>query len=226
MIRRPPRSTLFPYTTLFRSDRIGAVLWYSDLRRFTQVADQVEPELLIPFLNDYADAIISSIHEAGGDVLKLIGDGMLAVFQADDAQDACRSALRAHRLARERVETLNTERRGRGLPTTTAYLGLHIGEVFYGNIGSRDRLDFTVVGPAVNEVSRIAALCRSVERELLLSSAFFAAASTADQECLVSVGRYALRGVNRPQELFTLDPSGMEAEEPEQAPIGRANPNC
>src|SRR3712207_8226958 len=74
MIRRPPRSTLFPYTTLFRSDRIGAVLWYSDLRRFTQVADQVEPELLIPFLNDYADAIITSIHEAGGDVLKLIGD--------------------------------------------------------------------------------------------------------------------------------------------------------
>src|SRR5215208_5479644 len=88
-------------------------------------------------------------HEAGGDVLKLIGDGTLAVFQADDAQEPCRSALRAHCLARDRLETLNTERRARRLPTTTAYLGLHVGEVFHGNIGSRDRLDFTAVGPAV-----------------------------------------------------------------------------
>ncbi len=136
------------------ADRIGAVLWFSDLRHFTRVADQVEPELLIPFLNDYADAIISSIHEAGGDVLKLIGDGTLAVFQADDAQEACRGALAAHDVARNRLENLNRERRARGLPTTTAYLGLHIGEVFYGNIGSRDRLDFTVVGPAVNAVDQ------------------------------------------------------------------------
>src|SRR5215212_9663845 len=188
------------------ADRIGAVLWFSDLRNFTRVADQVEPELLIPFLNDYADAIISSIHEAGGDVLKLIGDGTLAVFQADDAEAACRCALRAHRLARDRLETLNAERRARGLPTTTAYLGLHIGEVFYGNIGSRDRLDFTVVGPAVNEVSRIAALCRSVERGVLLSTAFCSAAAPEDRAGFVSVGRYALRGVARPQDLFTLDP--------------------
>src|SRR5215210_1186814 len=92
------------------ADRIGAVLWFSDLRHFTQVADHVEPELLIPFLNDYADAIISSIHEAGGDVLKLIGDGTLAVFQAGDAQEACRGALSAHRLARSRLENLNRER--------------------------------------------------------------------------------------------------------------------
>jgi adenylate cyclase len=89
---------------------------------------------------------------------------------------------------------------------TEAYLGLHIGEVFYGNIGSRDRLDFTVVGPAVNEVSRIAALCRSVERDVLTSSTFFAAASEQEQAQLVSVGRYALKGVNRPRELFTRDP--------------------
>jgi adenylate cyclase len=189
------------------ADRIGAVLWFSDLRHFTQVADQVEPELLIPFLNDYADAIISSIHEGGGDVLKLIGDGTLAVFQADDAQEACRGALSAHRLARSRLENLNEERRARGLPTTTAYLGLHVGEVFYGNIGSRDRLDFTVVGPAVNEASRIAALCRSVEREVLLSTAFCTAAAPQERAGFVSVGRYALRGVARPQELFTLDPT-------------------
>jgi adenylate cyclase len=115
---------------------------------------------------------------------------------------------------RSRIGALNRTRKAANLPVADAYLGLHIGEVFYGNIGSQDRLDFTVVGPAVNEVSRISALCRSVERDVLVSSAFFAAAATAERECLVSVGRYALRGVNRPQELFTLDPSWMQAEEP------------
>ena len=84
------------------------------------------------------------------------------------------------------------------------YLGLHIGEVFYGNIGSKERLDFTVVGVAVNEVSRIASLCRSVDQPVLVSFAFASAAGESRNR-LVSVGRYALRGVSRPQELFTLD---------------------
>jgi adenylate cyclase len=85
--------------------------------------------------------------------------------------------------------------------------GLHVGEVFYGNIGSKDRLDFTVVGPAVNEVSRIATMCRSAERNVLLSAAFVEAVAEAERSRLVSVGRYALRGVERPQELFTLVPA-------------------
>jgi adenylate cyclase len=84
------------------------------------------------------------------------------------------------------------------------YLGLHVGEVFYGNIGSKDRLDFTVVGPAVNEASRIAAMCRSVDQPVLISSTF-AAAIGEPKSRLVSVGRYALRGVGRPQDLFTFD---------------------
>ena len=208
------------------TDRIQAVLWFSDLRSFTHITETADPEQIIPFLNDYSEAIISSICEAGGDVLKLIGDGTLAIFKEEDPSLACRCALKAEQLMRSRIGALNRVRTAANLPVADAYLGLHIGEVFYGNIGSQDRLDFTVVGPAVNEVSRIAALCRSVERDVLVSSAFFAAASTAEQECLVSVGRYALRGVNRPQELFTRDPSWMEAEEPAQAPIGRANPNC
>jgi adenylate cyclase len=84
------------------------------------------------------------------------------------------------------------------------YLGLHFGEVFFGNIGSEARLDFTVVGPAVNEVSRIAAMCRSVDQTLLVSSRF--AEAVGREECrLVSVGRYALRGVGRPQDLYTLE---------------------
>ena len=91
------------------------------------------------------------------------------------------------------------------MPVTRFYLGLHVGDVFYGNIGSVDRLDFTVVGPAVNETSRIAAMCRSLDQDVLLSSAFAQAAGKSRSR-LVSVGRYALRGVQRPQELYTLDP--------------------
>ena len=99
------------------------------------------------------------------------------------------------------------ERRAAGShPVTSVYLGLHIGEVFYGNIGSDDRLDFTVVGPAVNEASRIAAMCRSVDRSVVLSSEFAASTPEPERSNLVSVGRYALRGVGRAEELFTIDP--------------------
>ena len=130
-------------------------------------------------------------------------------FKAEDPAQACGCALAAEELMRSKIRALNDGRVSRGLPVTEAYLGLHIGEVFYGNIGSQDRLDFTVVGPAVNEVSRIAALCRSVERDVLISSAFASVASDGERAQLVSVGRYALRGVNRPQELFTRDPEPM-----------------
>jgi adenylate cyclase len=187
------------------AERISAVLWFSDLRGFTRIADIAAPHEVLPFLNDYADAIISSVHEAGGDVLKLIGDGTLAIFEADEPGEACASALKAEALMRARVAAVNAGRSSRGLPTTGAYLGLHIGEVFYGNIGSKDRLDFTVVGPAVNETSRIAALCRSVEKDILISSAFAAASPPEHRAHLVSVGRYALRGVERAQDLFTLE---------------------
>ena len=116
--------------------------------------------------------MITAIHEAGGDVLKLIGDGTLAIFRADDPAEACRRALKAEELLRARVKELNERRRAEERPITSVYVGLHIGEVFYGNIGSVDRLDFTVVGPAVNETSRIASMCRSVDRPVLVSSAF------------------------------------------------------
>jgi adenylate cyclase len=188
------------------ADRIQAVLWFSDLRNYTRISDSAEPEQIIPLLNDYADAIISAIHENGGDVLKLIGDGALAIFTADDSARACQAALAAAAAARRAVADVNRRRTAASEPTTNMYLGLHIGEVFYGNIGSKERLDFTVVGPAVNEVSRIASMCRSVDQPLLVSSAF-AAAIGEPKKLLVSVGRYALRGVGRPQDLYTIDPS-------------------
>jgi adenylate cyclase len=187
------------------AERIDAVLWFSDLRGYTRITDTAAPEQIIPLLNDYADAVISAIHEEGGEVLKLIGDGTLAIFQAADRDRACRCALAAAASARNRITALNLTRGAQRLPITQIYLGLHVGEVFYGNVGSKDRLDFTVVGPAVNEASRIAAMCRSVDQHVLLSSAF-AAAAGSDRKRLISVGRYALRGVGRPQELFTLEP--------------------
>ena len=118
---------------------------------------------------------------------------------------ACDAALAAAVAARQGVIKLNKRRVADGLPITEMYLGLHVGEVFYGNVGSTERLDFSVIGPAVNEVSRIAAMCRSVEQPMLVSAAFAGVGN--NQRRLVSVGRYALRGVGAAQELFTLDPS-------------------
>jgi adenylate cyclase len=185
------------------AERIDAVVWFSDLRGFTRITDTT-PEQAIPLLNDYSDVIVSAIHEHRGDVLKLIGDGTLAIFTAKDRTHACGAALSAAIAAREGVAELNGRRASDGKPITDMYLGLHVGEVFYGNVGSRERLDFTVIGPAVNEASRIAAMCRSVDQPVLMSSAF--AEVDGIRHRLVSVGRYALRGVAQPQELYTFDP--------------------
>jgi adenylate cyclase len=189
-----------------RAEMINAVLWFSDMRGYTSISESASPDQILPLLNDYADAVISAIHDAGGDVLKLVGDGTLAIFNADDASAACRSALQAETDLRQRLALLNERRTADGQPVTSIYLGLHIGDVFYGNIGSRNRLDFTVIGPAVNEVNRIASMCRSVDRHLLISSDFVRALPLSERDTLVSVGRYALRGSQRPQELFTRIP--------------------
>jgi adenylate cyclase len=188
------------------TERINAVLWFSDLRSSTAISESISPDEIIPLLNDYAEASIDAIYEAGGDVLKLIGDGVLAIFTGADMGVARHAALRAEHRFRLNIRKLNARRAGEGRPVTSAYVGLHVGEVFYGNIGSEDRLDFTVVGPAVNEVSRIASMCRSVDRELLASSEFCEGLDDEGRRYLVSTGRYALRGIGRAQDLFTLDP--------------------
>lgn len=186
------------------ADRIDAALWFSDLRGYTKITDTSAPEQIIPMLNDYADSAISAIHQQGGDVLKLIGDGILAVFRADDPTAACKMAITAAVEARKANAVLNQRRKAEGLPVTEMYLGLHTGQVFFGNIGSKDRLDFTIVGPAVNETSRIATMCRSVDQPLLVSQRFADCLGDAGPG-LVSVGRYALRGVGAPQDLYTID---------------------
>src|SRR5207253_5986333 len=116
------------------AEKISAVLWYSDLRGFTSITDHAPPQQIIPFLNGYAEAVISSVYDNGGDVLKLIGDGTLAIFTASPAA-SCGSALAAQAALDERLIELNRRRARDNLPTTEVYLGLHVGEVFYGNIG-------------------------------------------------------------------------------------------
>src|SRR5215475_8482459 len=194
------------------TERINAVLWFSDLRGSTKISESIGPDEIIPFLNDYADASIEAIHEAGGDVLKLIGDGVLAIFTGEDMAVARRAALSAEHSFRLNMLELNDRRAREGRPVTTAYVGLHVGEVFYGNIGSEERLDFTVVGPAVNEVSRIASMCNSIDREFLASSEFCKGLDAPGRRYLVSTGRYALRGIGRAQDLYTLDPDIADNE--------------
>ncbi len=181
---------------------IEAVLWSSDLDGFTRIADTTRPDRLMAFLNAYTEVLVDVVGRHGGDVLKFMGDGILAIFR--DA-DAAARALDAAIAARHAVRELSSTRRDAGEPVTDFHLGLHRGEVLYGNIGSAGRLDFTVIGPSVNEVARIVAMCHSLDRRVVVSKAFALTAGTARGR-LVSLGRYALRGVGRTQELFTIDP--------------------
>lgn len=188
-----------------RTETVRAVLWYSDLEGFTRIADTAPGAELIAFLNDYAEIVVAQIHAHGGQVLKFVGDGVLAMFPMRDDAAPCARALDAARSMLAAIDRLGAERAAADRLVTGIHLALHVGEVLYGNIGSRDRLDFTVVGPAVNEVARIESLCRSLEQRVIVSSAFAAEAGAARGR-LVSLGRYALKGVRRPEELFTLDP--------------------
>jgi len=190
---------------------VRTVLWFSDLVDFTRLADSLLREHLLDLLNSYADCLVGIVHDHGGEVLKFMGDGILAVFS--EADSVCERALDAAVSAWAAIARLNRERSAAGLPVTGFTLALHEGEVLSGNVGSRERLDFTVVGPAVNEVHRISSMSRSLDQPMLVSATFAAACGT-HRERLVSVGRYALKGVGRPQELFTIDLSGPALDHP------------
>ena len=189
-----------------RAECIRAVVWYSDLVGFTRIADAHDSQAVLAMLNDYAEAQVEAIEAHGGHVLKFIGDGLLAIFPDRDESNACERALDAAAGARRRLDALNATRRAAGLPVSDAHVALHIGELLYGNVGSPRRLDFTVLGAAVNEAARIEALCGSLDQHVIVSSAFAQAAGDAARGRLVSLGRYAMKGVARPQELYTLDP--------------------
>src|SRR4029077_12343654 len=123
-----------------------------------------------------------------------------------DMVQACRRSLDAAANLRDRIATLNVRRAAHGMPVTGTHIALHVGELLYGNLGSPRRLDFTVLGPAVNEAASIESFCASLEQAIIVSTAFAEASGQARRR-LVSVGRYAMKGIARRQELFTLDPA-------------------
>jgi adenylate cyclase len=188
-----------------RAEPLHAVVWFSDLVGFTRISDNISPEHLLSLLNDYAQAQVEEIEAHEGHVMKFIGDGILAIFPDPDTTKACTRALDAAVKMRQRIAAMNVRRSEFGLPVTDTHLALHAGELLYGNLGGPRRLDFTVLGSAVNEAARIEALCASLDQKIIVSWAFAEAAGEARSR-LVSLGRYAMKGVARPQELFTLDP--------------------
>jgi adenylate cyclase len=188
-----------------RAEPIRAVVWFSDLVGFTRISDNASADQVLSLLNDYAQAQVEAIEAHGGHVLKFMGDGILAMFPDNDTTIACARALDAAAAMRRRIAALNARREASGLPVTDTHLALHTGELLYGNLGGARRLDFTVLGAAVNEAARIEALCASLDQTVVVSWAFAEAAGEARRR-LVSLGRYAMKGIARPQELFTLDP--------------------
>jgi adenylate cyclase len=182
-------------------EAIRAVIWFSDLRGFTALTDSVARDKVIALLNDYFETMVEVVAAKGGEALKFMGDGMLAIFELgalEDPADRCAAALRAARAAAEKIATRNLLRRAAHDPEIEFGLALHLGEVSYGNIGAPTRLDFTVIGPAVNQASRLEKLGHELRRPVVTSASFAAALA----QPLESLGRHILRGVSEPQEVF------------------------
>jgi adenylate cyclase len=183
--------------------RLSAVVFFADLRGFTRLADETTGESLLSGLNDFLGDLTEAIETQGGQVLKFLGDGLLAIFklEGEEPSGVCGDALAAAKAALTSNATLNAQRRVSGKPALDLDVALHLGELMYGNVGSSHRLDFTVIGPAVNEASRIESLCEPLGQHLLISESF----ARAFDRPLRSLGRHQLRGVAKPQELFSLD---------------------
>ncbi len=188
---------------------LRAVLWYADIRSFTRVSDVSPGHQIVDMLDDVFETMTAALRSRGGQVLKFIGDAMLATIACDDSDrnEACRSALDAAEEAMRALDERNMLRASLGLPTVEVDLALHVGEVLYGNVGAADRLDFTVIGPAVNEVARMEKLCDALDRRIVVSAPFAAAAGDCDGR-LVPLGSFPLRGVSEPKIIYGL------AEEP------------
>lgn len=184
--------------------RIEAAILYADLRGFTNFADEAEPEEVIRRLNGVFDCLGEAVREAGGDILKFLGDGVLAVFLAGSSLEAAASAaFGAACKARDRTAALSASETAAGHTPLPLDMALHAGELTYGNIGAAERLDYTVIGPAVNEATRLEALCKQLGVSILISESFARATPNLAGR-LRSMGQHRLRGVREAQEVFAL----------------------
>ncbi len=184
-------------------EMIEAAIWFADLRGFTLLSEQSPIPVVLTHLNAWFGIIGEVVEAHGGEVLKFIGDAVLAIFPNSGEHDrmaACRRALAAAQEFCRRSEAENVLRRSSGSPPLEHGLALHVGEVAYGNVGASRRLDFTVIGPAVNRASRLLDLAKRLNRPVLVSHAL---AREVDHP-LVDLGRHRLRDVEKPQRVFTL----------------------
>ena len=180
-------------------ETIRAVIWLCDLRGFTALSESLPRDVLMSTLNAYFGAMAGAVEEQDGEILKFIGDALLAIFPvAADGAVACRSALEAAAEARAALADVNRSRVAEGLPAIACGIALHVGDVLYGNVGSETRLDFTVIGPAVNLTARIESLCKETGHSLLLSSDFVSLSGVPAR----SVGAFRLKGVGEEQQVF------------------------
>ncbi len=182
---------------------IDAALWFSDLRDFTHLTETLKPDQVLKMLNDYFEFIAAAVTARGGEILRFVGDAMLIVFPIDARQDAsaaCRAALDAALDARGTLGALNHLRRRHGEPPIEFGVGLNLGEVIYGNVGAPDRLDFTVMGPAVNRTARLESLTKPLDRSILFSREF----ADCIEQPVVALGEHEMKGVAGPQAVFGL----------------------
>jgi adenylate cyclase len=191
------------------TEAIHAAIWLSDMRGFTMLADTLPPQQLVDLLNRYFDCQVPAIHERGGEVLKYMGDGLLAIFPIGAERDfvsVCAAALAAGRTARDNIADLHVAEDG---PALRFGLALHVGDVLFGNIGSGNRLDFTCIGPAVNLAARLEKLAGRLGRTVLASEDFV---DHCGDDGLQPVGRFAVAGFAAEQMVYGLDDEGKESQ--------------
>jgi adenylate cyclase len=190
------------------TETIHAVIWLSDMRGFTSMVDRLPPQMLVDLLNRYFDCQVPAILKHGGEVLKFIGDGLLAIFPLAegtvDAREACDRALAAAREAQVNIDAIDTSTNMGHAHGIHFGLALHLGEVLYGNIGSGNRLDFTCIGPAVNLAARLEKLAAGLGRTIIVSAEF----AQHSQVALEPLGEFAVAGFGAAQRTFGL-PGGF-----------------
>jgi adenylate cyclase len=184
---------------------IQAAILFADIRGFTELSENLPGDEVIELLNNYFESVIEPVEGHGGQVLKLIGDGVLAIFplRRGGVKPACFAAVTAAMAAFANLAEVNRARAAAGARTFQIGITLHVGRVIYGNIGASSRLDFTVIGRAVNLVSRLQRICRRFGKAMVFSAEFVRQSGIP----ALSLGRHQLRGVGRPQEVFALLPA-------------------
>ena len=185
------------------ADIINAALWFSDLRDFTQITETLPAQQVLQMLNEYFEFVAAAVNARGGEILRFIGDAMLIVFPIDDkmcAKTACNAAIDAAIDAHSTLASLNHRRRRHGEPEIRFGVGLNVGEVVYGNVGAPDRLDFTVMGPAVNRTARLESLTKTLGCDILFSQQFAELIDSPSQ----ALGLHKMKGIAKPQAVFAV----------------------